>query len=396
MKRTALAICALAAIALAAFYAVPVLAEGNVSWEAGLGGNYTNNLLSEASGIDDSYSNSRAALYWYPFSTLRTSISGDYTYYGNTWDLSNASGAVGISWIPTPAQARFSMYTEGSYDTRAYRERFKEFDNRNAKVKAGAGYELTPWIRVRSGLSGRITTYPNADTTTDSDYRQTELFAGINASFPLALSLDIEGGMGVTGYSYINASKDSVLPQFANPADYLTDGDFNSLYISPRLSRSIGQKTGLSLTYTYREFREVDAAVVPGYTTDFLSPWAAFFEGSSVALQVKTFVVPHFVITAGVGYWDKTYLRTLELITEMIEPYPGAPLTEMTRYEDPKDAGSRQDDLSRVYLAIQRPIRIVGIFCEPSLSIDYSDNDSSNEDYDYSSTAVGLSLTFRP
>lgn len=373
-----------------------VYAEGDFSWEAGLGGNYTNNLLSEASAIDDSYANSRAALYWYPFSTLRASLSGDYTYYGNTWDLSNSSGSVGISWIPTPAQSRFSLFTEGLYDTRHYRERFEEFDNRNARFKAGSGYEISPKIRLRSGLIGRISTYPNADTTTDSDYRQAELFAGINTSLPFGISFDIEGGMGLTGYSYIDASKDSVFPQFANPANYLTEGDFNSLYVSPRLSRSIGQKTGLSLTYTYRQFRNVEDAVVPGYTTDFLSPWAAFFEGSSVALQLKTFVVPHFVITGGVGYWDKTYLRTLELITEWFEPYPGAPLTEITRYEDPRDASAREDELSRVYLAIQRPIRLAGILCEPSLSLDYSDNRSSNENYDYSSTAVGLSLTFRP
>lgn len=399
--KTGILVC-LSAVAVALLPNVG-LAEANLSWELGLSGMYTSNLLSDASDLEDSYSTTQATAYWYPLASLRLKASGEYTYYSETFGLSNFSGAGGFMWIPTDEAGSVSLYVEGSLDTRMYRTRFEEFDNHNAILKSGVAYEVSPRFRVRGGLIGRMTSYPHPDIATDPDYNQAEVFAGLNLGLPLNNSLDCEAGYGITGYAFINSAIDSVYPPLPGmdpdakepPTKFLRDGDFRSFYISPRLSRSIGTKTGLSLTYTYREFARTEDAVVLGYTTSFLSPWNSFFEGSSVTFQVKTYVIPHFIISTGAGYWDKTFLRTSELESKYVPTYPGH-FMEVFYFIDPKDAKAREDEMSRYFISFQRPFLFGATVVEPGLSIDYSDNRSTNEDYDYTSTSVNFTLTARP
>jgi len=378
-------------------------AQADIDWELGFDGGYTNNLLSEAVGYDDSHSTTRASLKHYPLAGVRLNLDGEYTYYGNLYRLSNWVGRTGLAWIPTAADSPTSFYVEGSFDIRRYRGDYEEFDNNNGLLKAALGHTFNETLRIRTGAKFNATSYINSDTTTDADYEQYELFAGLNATLFGTTSFDLETGVGLTRYSYIDATVDSVIPPImpglpgqAPPNQFLQDGNFEAFYVSPRISHPLGDRTGISLTYTYRQFFNIDDAVVLGYTTDFLSPWASFFDGSAIQLRVKSLLVPHMIVNAGFGYWDKTYLRTIEQSLVEVELYPGYSIEEL-RWLDPKDAGSREDEMLRLYIGFQRPFAIGGgAIVEPRLSLDYTHNSSSLDSYDYSSTAVAAGITYRP
>jgi len=398
MKRTILLLATGIALSVA-----PVRADFN--WELNLNGGYTNNLLSESIGYDDNHSGTRAIVRYYPLSQLQFNATSEYTYYGQLYNLSNWVGRVGGIWIPTPPESKLNLYVDGSFDFRRYRHEFSEFDNNNGAAKVSLGYALTPVVRVRSGLRLNSTEYVKTDTTTDADYQQGELFAGVNVTILGSNSLDLETGLGVTRYSSIDAVAHPVFDTTQNPfgqwiqqspTELLGEGNFSAFYISPRISRPIGDKTGVSLTYTWRQFNDINNSVVMGYTTDFLSPWASFFDGSSVQFRLKTLLVPHMIVTAGYGYWDKTFLKSTAQRFVDVEQFPGYSVPEL-RWIDPKDATPRVDYMNRIYLGIQRPFRIGnGLLIEPSLNFDYTDNNSSDVSFDYNATAISAGIIIRP
>ena len=138
----------------------------------------------------------------------------------------------------------------------------------------------------------------------------------------------------------------------------MSKGNGRWYYITPRFSRPIGSRTGVSITYTYSRFTNPDDAIIFGYGTEFLSPWAAVYEGSSVMLNVKSYLIPHLVVSAGSGYWEKTYLKSLQK-----HPIFG--------YGLPKDAPRRHDYYTRLYVSIERPIPIeINGMLVPSVTID--------------------------
>jgi hypothetical protein len=105
-----------------------------------------------------------------------------------------------------------------------------------------------------------------------------------------------------------------------------------------------------------------------------------------VLLSIKSYLVPHLVVSAGSGYWEKTYLKSLE-------PHP------IFGYGLPKDAPRRHDFYSRYYLSLQRPIPIGTYgFLEPTVTLDYAKNNSTqpgDEQFDFSSTTISLAITYR-
>ncbi len=381
----------------------PVRAD--FDWELGFNGGYTNNLLRESIGYDDNYSTTRASLKYYPLDQLQLNAGIDYTYYGILYDLSNWVGRTGVIWIPLNPERKLNLYVEGTFDTRRYRGAFAEFDDYNGATKVSVGYAVNPQFQIRSGLRLNMTAYTRTDTTTDADYQQGELFAGLNATFLGTNSFDLEVGYGTTRYSSIDAVAHPVFDTTQNPfgqwvqespSGLIDEGNFPAIYISPRISRPIGDKTGLSLTYTWRKFNDIENSVVMGYTTDFLSPWASFFDGSSVQFRLKTLLVPHMIVTAGYGYWDKTFLKNTEQRLVPIEQFPGYYVDEL-RWVDPKDATYRVDYMNRIYVGLQRPFRFGGgLLIEPSLNFEYTHNNSSDVSFDYNATAISAGLVIRP
>jgi len=212
-------------------------------------GGYTENLLSDSSAIKDSYSTVRASINYYPFSKLELNINNGYTYYGKTSDLSNFVGGVGLRFIPTAANSRFSLLVNGAFSSQAYRDSYSQFNTDNYDFGLSLGYRLFSRLQLRSGVSYNSLIYTNY---VGADKKTFKLFAGFNATLPGNFSLDVESGYATMGYKRIRESIRFIY--IYNPFTPIdsswTDDRLKSFYISPRLSRQLGAKTGVSVMYT--------------------------------------------------------------------------------------------------------------------------------------------------
>ncbi len=369
-----------------------ITSRADFAYEVGLNGGYTGNLLQDSTDLEDSYSTTQACFKYYPFSTVEVDLTGQYTYYSKTFGLSNLLYSGEITYIPTSEESVVSVYLSGKYDKTRYRDREKleSYDNANTRLSAAVEYVMAPAVRLRAGSRLTATRYPHADNI-NADYEQYELFGGLNWTVFGSNSLDIETGWGTTNFSFID---DTV--QWFNQFDPgFREGRFRSFYVSPRISRPLGSKTGINVTYTYRHFTGADHAVVVDYGTGYLFPWAAMHEGSSVTIQLKSHLVPQMIVSVGAGYWDKTYLKTLVRVWRYIQEidywyedwgYPN----------DPNETSRRKDYFSRFYFSIQRPISLgVSGLIEPIVTFEFLENHSSLDSYDYSSPAVKVELIYR-
>ena len=373
--------------------------------ELGLNQSYHSNLLNDSTERHDFRDVLNASLKLYPTSALEIGLSGDATGYDHLDDLNGIVGRFGVTWIPDLGETPFSLYGTGTFSQQRYGENLESFDNNTGAATVSLGYHLSPALELRTGVKATAHAYVNSDSgAVDADNEQYELFAGLNASLPGSNSFDLEFGIGQTNYSFIDASvypeiplQDTTLPGGppVPPNTILSDGDFRSFFVSPRLSRPLGRKTGVSLTYSYRRFSGLDDAVVLGYSTNFLSPWASFYEGSSIALRLKTYLISGLIVTGGAGYWDREYLRTVELETYMVELYPGYEIEDV-RYGAPAEAPAREDELTRVYINVMIPFVVShSSVLEQTFSLDYSHNSSTLDAYDYSGVTVSIGITYR-
>jgi hypothetical protein len=188
----------------------------------------------------------------------------------------------------------------------------------------------------------------------------------------------------VADYKTIDRSL-KFLPLGPNGWDFdaaLRNATLRSIYISPRFSRPLGSKTGMNLTLLFRNFQNAGDALVLGSTTGLLSPWSSVWEGKSITLTVKTYLVKTLTLSAGVGYWSKTYLQTLE----------------QEDYAWRADWGTGREDIQkRVYLQILRPITPWrDCLLQPKIQVDYTHNNSTNELFKFSGFSIdgGISLQF--
>jgi hypothetical protein len=349
----------------------------NIQLELGFNSGYLENLLNDSTDIEDSYSTANVRALLYPQSNIELNLYTSYTYYGKSYDLSNSAVGVGGTFIPTGESSPLTFYLATDFNGRSYREDYKDFDNNNFSFISSIGYRLGPAF-LRTGLSIKTTYYRHSETADRESY---DLFAGINATLPGSFSLDIESGLSRMDFSFIPDSVGfmAVIPPFddSSYADYHTDGHMNSFYISPRLSHSLGARTGLSFTFNHRNFYNSDDKVVIGSAINFISPWANIYEGQSYVLNLKTYLIPHMIVSGGAGYWEKTFFKT-----HMDDFYPV--------YE----AQKRRDSQSRYYLNLERPVAIGEGLLKPVLSFEYSNNTSSFDLYEYSGIAMSLGVTY--
>lgn len=352
---------------------------GDIAYEAGVRGGYTNNLYNDSTDTGDSYSITSIKAKLYPASNLEVNVVGQYTLYNKINNLSNFYYSGQVTYIPSHEDVPYSIYISGNFDRVLYRNEQKEFDNQNLGLLASFGYFLVPTIQARAGTKLTSTSYFNT-VDINADYEQFEWFGGLNITFLGSNAFDIEAGYSLMNFDYISSHVQAINP--TNPGDSLARGSLHSFYISPRYSRPLGKKTGMSITYSYRNFTNHDDIVIFGFTTGFLSPWASVYDGSSIQLKLKTYLVPHAIISGGMGYWNKTYLKSLE---KGIHGYPA-----------PMDAPQRVDELTRVFASIQRPIMfgISGVL-EPTLSLDYTHNISNDDRYDFNGITVTVGVTYK-
>jgi hypothetical protein len=378
-------------------------ANREYSIEAGINNGYTGNLVKDSSDRKDTYSNASLRMKLYPLSMTQVTLSTEYTYYSRNFQLSNFQYGGGLTFIPTSGDSRLAVYVDGNYKHHKYREPNlaagpdgriprNDFPTEDIDATASLSYRFNPAFRFRMGSIFTSTGY----STSDLDSRnKLQAFAGWNMSLFNKISLDVEGGYNYGNFSYVNAYKtifDTIVVRYAvvdgQQYSILQEGRLKSFYISPRLSLPIGQRTGVSLTFGYRSFIDKDsAAIVYGYSTGYVSPWANEYDGNSIQARIKTYLVPHLVTTVGAGYWNKAYQNTIERHE----------LGNGTIVVSTKFAQSRSDDESRAYLNIQVPL-VIGhqYHIEPSIRLDYTHNSSTIDVYRYSdlsiSTAFNLQL----
>jgi hypothetical protein len=351
----------------------------NLEKEFGLSSGYTGNLLGDAAKVEDAITISKASLRYYPFSFMEMSFQNEYTYYNKTYNLSNYLGAFGISMIPTGPESPISVYLSGKFDFRHYPKNFRIFNNDNLDILASLGWQFSGRTSLRMGYRYNSNSYIHSDISSKKKY---ETFLGANCSFLGSNTIDFEIGYSIMDYSFISDtvwSIDTIYTDY-KVSDYYIDGYLLSFYISPRYSRSIGPKSGISLNLNYHKFSNEDHSVILISEIDYISPFANVTEGRSAELSVKSYLVPGMIITTGTGYWHKTYLRILEGDLDFV------PLLA---------AYKRIDEFSRWNLVIERPM-IVGHsgILKPSLNIEYTNNSSNFNNFDYYRWSVTAGIIY--
>jgi len=348
---------------------------------------YTDNLLADSSAVEDSYGLGKVSAKFYPLPIAEILLNGEYTNYGNYVDLTNYSGGVGITVIPLKENSRFSIYINGNFNSRGYRENFESFNTRIYDGIASLGYSVSPIMQLRAGFSLKSTSYLHVLAVDNTKY---EIFGGVNTSFLGKNSFDLQMGYAFVDLTYWE--KQVWHPPDISGAQYVlpertdeyppTDGHLKLLQIWPRYSRPIGDKFAIVINYSYRKFDDLGEIAVAGVTTQSLSPWASIYEGESISFTLKSFFLPNFILESGVGYWKKNFLNSNE--------NRNVPL--LAKYI----ILARHDEQNKAYLTIKRPFQLKsGLFIEPTVTINHTYNNSTNAQYDYTNLSISGGITFR-
>jgi len=371
---------------------LPNVSSG-LDWKAeitsGIGS--TENLINDTTDIYDAYSISTLRLDLYPLRGLEIAIRGEQTYYRELIGISSVLGGLRLTYMPLNPDSRFALYFSGDLSGRLYHDGFSGFDNNIGEASASLGYRLRDEATIRCGAAFKSTRYVNSATSYKRDF---DFFLGGNFLLPLENALDIEAGFSKTNFQHkdnLVMNGDSIPPGWEFPIpreNWLvewvgeSESDLWMSYWSPRVSRSIGWKTGFSLAYTVQNFQNYDKEIVWGFTTAYLSPWASVWEGEYAVANIKSFIIPRLVVSVGTGYWDKRYLKTLERLHFL--------------YRQARNDDARRDWQTRSYISVQFPL-VIGrrYFIEPAINIDYTDNKSNKDVYDYHDLSFSAGVTFR-
>jgi hypothetical protein len=356
-------------------------ARADVRFEFGLNGGYTNNLFFDSSAVLDRHTVGTAAIKYYPLPWLELNLSGHRSVYDEIHELSSRMGKVGFVAFPLGQDSKFAVSLSGSYDGTRYHDDLVSFDNNNFDTRLAVGYRFHPALSGRIGGTVQTTSYLASES---GDKRSAEVFAGLNATILRNNSLDIEFGFGAADYRKIDRSLDflPIGPYGEEPEKALLDATLRSIYVSPRFSRPLGSKTGINLTLMVRNFQNVGDAMVLGSSTGLLSPWSSVWDGESITLTVKTYLIKTLTVSAGAGYWKKTYLQTLEQ-----EDYSNRS----------SEWGTKREDIQkRVYLQALRPITIWrDRLLQPKIQVDYTHNNSINGLFSFSGFSIGAGISLQ-
>lgn len=359
---------------LAVLLGVPAPLSANILWEFNLDGGFTNNLLNDSSQINDRYSIATLGARFYPYAKTEVALNTSATYYDHFVGLSNYLGHVEVSYIPLSANSRWTIFLGGSFDGRRYRSSFNAFDNNSSQARVALGRKFGDVSIIRAGYRYERSSYISSNS---ADRSISEVYAGMNTTLFGRNALDIEFGYGQTDYRYVDRSLFAI--DFQNPDAALIDGKLKSFFISPRFSRPIGSKVGINLTFTYREFLDDYDNIVYGSSVGLLSPWTSTWQGRSVTLSVKSYLIPNAIMMTGIGIWDREHLQTLEQ-----DFYP------LVR------GRSRADTESRIYTQISRPFVFrSGAIIQPHIQVDFTNNNSTNKLFDYSGVSINTGFSLR-
>lgn len=412
-----------------------VLILGSIASAADIGVEVTSNasntanLFSDSSNTSDSYMTDKATVSLYPLDRLRLEIKSEVSQYADIKSIDNHLLGAKFTWIPVSNQV-WSLYSSLGYEVREYVSDSLNFSStKDWDAMASAGNHLSPSTYLRFGVKYKhseytgakehkthiaaITDYPG-DTTYRADTTHYEegpdpkseavVFCGANFTLGDGMALDVEAGVKVGRYNYVDSEKhlsDLVPPRVVQPIDHdaeyadsvVSTGTLKSVYIAPRFSFKIGRKTGVKLTCSYRSFLGIpDGAAVYGFSVPVLSPWASEYEGLALTLSAKSYVVPRIILSSGLGYFDKSFLDHVETFVAE-NPFTHELVSGVTL---PTSMHERDDEQTRLYVAVQVPFASRdGWFIEPQFQIEFTKNKSSIVVYDYDNTVYTAGVTIR-
>lgn len=374
--------------------AVVLLATGaraidNVDFELNLSGNRTSNLVDDSSETYDGYFINAAKLNLYPFPFAEVNVKGEYSHYNRTEAIRNYMLGAGFSVIPYGNTAGTAVQLSFDFETRDYKSDSLSFNTTDDwTITTAIGHQLRPTTHLRGGVKFKKKHYSGSDV---DDKNTFEIYSGANFSMFGSSSLDIEAGIVTGNVVYVDAVEypgtrpSKAIPGGTEYADsVVSEGNFSSLYLSPRYSFQIGSRTGASLALFHKWFAGVpDNAAIYGFSVT-TSPWAGEYEGNGGTLMLKTYLIPHFILKGGFGYFDRTYLDHLEGVGPA--HVVSVPLSLMPR----------KDEQYKAYVAVQLPFTDRrGLFVEPQVQLEYTENSSSIPVYDYTDFTISLGLTIR-
>lgn len=381
-------------VLLTALLILPLISANGFDFKinSSLKSSSTNNVFKDSSEASDFFTTGNATGYLYFIPSLEVKLFSEYTYYSNKVNLNNLQSGGGFTFIPLNDSSKASLYFSGSYRDYSYKKEnstnSSEFISKSINGIASFGYKPCELGQFRLGYQFQLTGYGDENF---EDKLEHTIFAGINRTFLKNNSIDIETGYSFGNFNYLDSSfgaLNGILDHF----DSLRDESINSIYYSLRYSRPLGNKSGISLSFSKRAFQNKDdfkSTVVLGYTSGFQDPWESLFEGESYQLKLKTYILPRFITSFGFAYLEKDYFRHIEE-TIFNDPFLGdIRLVTTLRPQE------RYDFSRRYYLNFQYPIVLSkSSYIEPSLKFEYTRNSSTIDVYDYEDLTISGSLSF--
>ncbi len=380
-------------------FVVALSATADVKTDITASSGYTSNLLNDSTRLEDSYSTINANINIYPAAPLAFEINNRYTYYSKFYKLSNYLGGVGFKFIPTGIQSRFTAIINARFSSQVYRDSINidnsgvtNISNNNDNYDFGCalGYRFARAINARLGTSYNYLKYTNYKGANRKTWK---FFAGLNLTLLRGNSLDIEAGYASMDYRRFNDTvtivflRPNLAAQWAYADSLLQNDNLRSFYISPRFSRQLGSKTGFNITYNYRKFYNFAGKRVYGLNSGFLSPWASVYEGPSITSSLKSYLVLGFTLNLGVGYWDKTFFKSLER--------PDGRITDPTPTRK-SHISIRRDFQTRAFISITKPIQFPnGTAFESTLAYEFENNHSINTFYDYKKSGISVIINLK-
>lgn len=356
--------------------------------ELNLSGGQSDNILTDSSQAHDFYSTYELKLNLYPASKIELSLNGDYNYYSNKLFLNNTNYGAQLSFVPMKKSSRLGLYANFKFNNRNYQNNSNTVTNNNFNTSdydalLGADYLLYETFKIRTLLSYHESDFNRDDVANKTNF---DLISGLNLTLLNSNSLDIETGFSFGNLYYLpEFTTHPLFPEMKLPYSITRDeqysllekGDIDYYFYSIRFSRPLGLKSGFGLTFSSKKFKNTpEEGLVYGYSTSYISPWNSAYEDYTFQLSIKSYLIPGIILNFGGGYWDKTYLRTLELgYDEMLGQHKLIPTTV--------DAANREENQRKLFLKIEKPIVLNTSLMEPFINIDYTNNNSSIVVYDY-------------
>ncbi len=325
-------------------------------------GGYSSNLFNDSFAISDSYTTLSSDLLIYPNEMFELNLFGDLTLYSQTTGLTNLLGGASFTYIPTDETMKSQLYFNSTVSFVRYGTEFNLYNNAVISGSGSWNYQLSKKVLSKIGVGASSKKYTSTSSVTDKLYY---LFGGLNLTLFSKITLYVEGA-----YYGKEFTTDDLFDSNNSYVDYVA-----------RLSRPLGNSLGLNVSYLKRTMDSNDETYMPGFTIDYLSPWATLWGGEEVRFSLKKILPNEFVMTLGASYSEKSYIDQLE--TDLID-------------ETLTSIYSRDDEISSYFIQIERKIYNESSLIIPRFSIGYLDNSSSIDLYNYDKITFygSLSLNF--